>query len=186
MSVEFRNVRMVHEDNLIRSGQMTPEGFRRFVREQGIQTVISLRDRKDEDGQHEDQEEKDYCDAHGLAFYRLPPADWTQVNGVAPADKNIEEFLRILDDPKTKRPVLVHCFAGIHRTGAYCAIWRMDQQAWTNEQAMREMVNLGYDILDEHKDLKAFLHQYRSPVKETGLFDGSRLIPVRVHGGIGP
>ena len=33
-------------------------------------------------------------------------------------------------------PVLVHCFAGIHRTGAYCAVYRMEFERWDNADAM--------------------------------------------------
>ena len=41
-------IRVVDDGVLYRSGQMTPEGFQRSVREYGIRTVISLRDSKDE------------------------------------------------------------------------------------------------------------------------------------------
>jgi hypothetical protein len=56
-------------------------------------------------------------------------------------------------------PVLVHCFAGIHRTGAFCAIYRMEFDHWTNAQAIREMRNLGYT--DDHMDVQAYLENYR-------------------------
>ncbi len=141
--VRYRNFRVVEPGRLYRSGQMTPAGFRRVAEEFDIKTVISLRDTRDGDGVHEDQAEEDFCRERGLAFHRLPPADWSPVNGVIPGAKNIAEFLRILDDPATERPVLVHCFAGIHRTGAHVAVYRMEYDGWTAEEAIEEMKSMG-------------------------------------------
>ena len=159
-STEFRNLRVVEADRLYRSGQMTPSGFRRVVREQGIRTVISLRDTRDDSGDHEDQPEMDYCRANGVAFYRLPPADWSPINGVIPGDRNIEEFLRILDDPATQRPVLVHCFAGIHRTGAHCAVYRMEYQNWSAAEAIAEMKSMGSPRTTFADNLLQYLESY--------------------------
>jgi hypothetical protein len=63
-----------------------------------------------------------------------------------------------MDNP-ANYPVLVHCFAGIHRTGAFCAIRRMDHDGFTNEEAIQEMKNLGYTI--EHMDVLPYLRNYR-------------------------
>jgi len=139
----YRNFRVVDPGKLYRSGQMHPDGFARTVREHGIKTVVSLRDTKDSAGVHEDQEEMDYCSTHGIAFHRQPPAGWTRVNGVAEADKNIEEFIRLMEAPATPKPVLVHCFAGIHRTGMHVAIYRMEFNGWTAQEAIEEMRSMG-------------------------------------------
>ena len=40
----YRNLRVVEEGVLYRSGQMTPAGFERVCREKGIRTVIKLRE----------------------------------------------------------------------------------------------------------------------------------------------
>jgi tyrosine-protein phosphatase SIW14 len=150
----------VDENRLYRSGQMTPEGFRRVVREQGIRTVISLRDRVDESGEYEDGAEVEYCREHGIGFYRLPPADWTPVGGVIPGDENIKEFLRILDDPTTQRPVLIHCFAGIHRTGAHCAVYRIEYQNWSAADAIAEMRAVGTSRSTFADNLIQYLEAY--------------------------
>ena len=142
-SVRYRNLRIVEPGVLLRSGQMTPAGFRRVAHEFGVRTVISFRDTKDDTGTQQDQAEEDFCKANGCTFYRLPPADWTPVNGVVPGDRTIADFLHILDDPKTQRPVLVHCFAGIHRTGAHCAVYRMEYNGWPAAAAVAEMRTMG-------------------------------------------
>jgi protein tyrosine/serine phosphatase len=40
-----------------------------------------------------------------------------------------------MDDP-ANHPVLVHCFAGVHRTGAHIAIYRMVHDRWPNAKAL--------------------------------------------------
>jgi tyrosine-protein phosphatase SIW14 len=65
-----------------------------------------------------------------------------------------------MDNPDNY-PVLVHCFGGIHRTGAYCAIYRMEYEHWSNAQAIAELRAGGYKDLDDEWDLLGYLEQYR-------------------------
>ena len=46
-------------------------------------------------------------------------------------------------------------------TGAYCAIYRMEFEGWSNDQAMNEMKACGYTTLDEDWDICTYLEQYR-------------------------
>jgi protein tyrosine/serine phosphatase len=65
-----------------------------------------------------------------------------------------------MDDPRNY-PVLVHCFAGVHRTGAYCAIYRMEYEGWSNAEAIAEMRRCGYDDVDAEWDIYGYLEQYQ-------------------------
>ena len=56
----------------------------------------------------------------------------------APVDASVKQFLDVMKNP-ANYPVLVHCFAGKHRTGAYCAIYRMEFENWTNDEAIAEI-----------------------------------------------
>ncbi len=143
VSTKYRNLRVVDEGKLYRSGQMSEEAFERTCREYGIGTVITLRDTKDETGKNDDDYEPRYCAENNIGFYRFPPGDWSMVNGEISGEKNLVEFFRILRDPNTKHPVLIHCFAGIHRTGAHVAAYRMECNNWSPEQAVREMKSMG-------------------------------------------
>ena len=89
-----------------------------------------------------------------LNFKCIPPRQWLpDSTGKIPGDHSVAEFRKVMDDP-ANHPVLVHCFAGIHRTGAMCAVFRMDYQGWTNDEAMSEMRTLGYTMLEDHDDVQ--------------------------------
>jgi tyrosine-protein phosphatase SIW14 len=159
---DYRNLHVVEDGVLYRSGQLPLARLQKVVANYGIRTVISLRD----DDKPTDQDEAWWVKAKGLKFVRIPPRLWwPDANGKIPADESVKTFREIMDDP-ANYPVLVHCFAGIHRTGTMCAIYRIDYQGWTNEQAMNEMRVLGYSLLDEHEDVRDYLKNYRPPQGE--------------------
>jgi len=77
-----------------------------------------------------------------------------------PNEANVKTFLTVMKDAK-HYPVLLHCFAGYHRTGAYCAAYRMEFQALSRAEAIREMYNLGYRTIETDEDVYSYLKAYR-------------------------
>ena len=63
-----------------------------------------------------------------------------QLDMVPPA---VEEFLKVLDD-ESNYPILLHCKAGLHRTGRLTAIYRMEYQGWSPGEALCELRANGY------------------------------------------
>ncbi len=57
--------------------------------------------------------------------------------------KAIDQFLALLDDP-TVYPILLHCKAGLHRTGVMVAVYRMEKEGWTPQEALREAKANGF------------------------------------------
>ena len=153
---QMRNFRVVREGVLYRSGQMTRAGLARAHHDYGIRTVICLRDGLTA----ADQAEEKFCAAEDVRFVRIPPSGWGDVGGVVPVEEGVRKFRALLADPKNY-PVLVHCFAGVHRTGAYSAIYRMEFERWSNARAIAEMKACGYSNLDDEWDILGYLEQYR-------------------------
>jgi tyrosine-protein phosphatase SIW14 len=149
----YRNFRVVEEGVLYRSGQMTPDGLARVCREKGIKTVISLRD---EDKQADDvDDEKGVCERNGVEKYEvIPPKQWEEeADRRVPMTTNLNQFLINLEakrpapsgEPKDfyPRPILIHCFAGIHRTGAHVAVYRVRYHNYTPAEAVAELKACG-------------------------------------------
>jgi tyrosine-protein phosphatase SIW14 len=161
---QMRNFHVVKDGVLCRSGQMTLHGLQRVVHDYGIKLVISLRDST----RPTDQEEEDYCRKEDIKFIRLPPLSWWAPAGPAPVEENVARFRAVMADP-ANYPVLVHCFAGIHRTGAFCAIYRMEHDHWTNAEALRELKLGGYINLEDEWDVLGYLEEYKPTWREDTL-----------------
>lgn len=155
-TVYSRNFRVVEDGVLYRSGQLTPEGLDRVIRELGIKTVVSLR----APGRSDSWEDQ-YCKDRGLRHVRIEPRVWrADEKGDVPAEQAVKEFLAVMDD-RANYPVLVHCFAGIHRTGTMCAIFRMEYHRWPAERAINEMQQCGFDPKDMIESIGGYLRAYR-------------------------
>jgi protein tyrosine/serine phosphatase len=155
---QYRNFRVVEAGKVYRSGQMSITALQRTTEEYGIKTVICFESTKRE--RPLDAEEEKFCTSHGIRFVRIRPREWTaDETGAIPAQQPVDQFLSVMDD-KTAYPILVHCFAGMHRTGSYCAIYRMEYQGWSNVEAMTEMKDLGYTNLDKEGDVQGYLQGY--------------------------
>ena len=144
-NTHFRNFRVVQPGVLYRSGQMTLTGLKMAEHDYGIKTVITLRDASYADGAPPDWAEEEYCDAQGINYYRISPRTWWAPDGSVPAEEGVRQFRAIMDNP-ANYPVLIHCFGGIHRTGAFCAIYRMEYDHWTRDEAMGELKAHGFGL----------------------------------------
>ena len=107
-----------------------------------------------------DAAEEKFCRAMDMKYVRITPRVWEGPGGSVPAEEGVRTFLEVMDDPKNY-PVLVHCFRGVHRTGAHVAVYRMEYEHWTNAQAIAEVRAFGYVNLDDEWDVLGYLEQYR-------------------------
>jgi tyrosine-protein phosphatase SIW14 len=158
-----RNFRVVEEGVLYRSGQLSPAGLDRVIRERGIKTVVSLRAPG-----RSDSWEEGFCAGRGVTHVRIEPQIWrADEKGDVPADDVVRTFLDVMED-RENYPVLVHCFAGIHRTGTMCAIYRMKYHGWPAERAINEMQQCGFEPEDLIQDIDVYLRHYslRNPPPE--------------------
>ena len=158
--LDARHLRVVREGVLYRSAQLPTSGIARAVKDLGIRTVVSLRD----SDRPADQVEERFCVEQGIRFVRIEPLSWDGVQGSAPIDAGLARFLEVMSEPKN-HPVLVHCYRGVHRTGAYVAVYRMECEGWSRERALTEMVTAGYDLLDKHDDLRGYMNAYKASGK---------------------
>jgi protein tyrosine/serine phosphatase len=117
------------DDNLYRSEQPTKEGMRNLEKI-GIRTVINLR------AFHSDEDE---LTGTKLLNQELSVKTWHI------EDEDVVGVLQLIRK-KENGPFLIHCQHGADRTGLMSAMYRIVEQGWSKEAAIKEMVEGGYDF----------------------------------------
>lgn len=144
-----KRLRVVAEGKVYRSGQMTEEGFRNAVATYGIRTIINLQqDNRDPDLPHNwfdrrTVKESELCKELGVRYLVVEPDLVNPDETGAKRPKAIDEFLALMDD-ESIYPVLIHCKAGLHRTGILLAVYRMEYEGWTVREAFEELKAHGF------------------------------------------
>ena len=136
-------------------GEQPKDGDYAALSALGIRTVIDLQANGDND------REPQLVEAAGMTFHRI--SLWTRV---PPTPDQIAEFMTIVTDP-ARQPVYVHCAGGKHRTGVMTAIYRMEHDGWTADQAYQEMKRYKFGSSIWHPEFKNFLFRYQ-PVRKFG------------------
>lgn len=114
---------------IYRGGQPDAEGIR-WLRRMGVRTVVNLR-------HYHGDTEGELVRAAGMRYVRIPLESTD-----APEPEQIARFLEVARDPEA-HPIYVHCLHGVDRTGAMVAVYRIEEQGWSNSDALAEMEHFG-------------------------------------------
>ena len=114
---------------LFRGGQPNEEGLE-ALKKMGIAIVVDMRS-----GNRDD--EKKVVKKLGMEYYHFP---W---HCPFPSDEALAKFLKVIEQNPGKK-VFVHCRLGDDRTGMAVASYRMAEQGWSAEEAMKEMHDFGF------------------------------------------
>jgi len=141
----------VKEGQVYRSGLLKAGPLERVIREHAIRTILTLL--KFEEDDPDQVAERAIVASKGLTLLRIPMPG----NGCGTFDQ-LEQAAGIVAD-EAHWPILVHCAAGVQRTGASLAVWRMKYGGWNLEQALAEMRRHGYDEGD-NPELREHLMEF--------------------------
>jgi uncharacterized protein (TIGR01244 family) len=125
-------------------GQPRIENFAK-LKGDGVKAVLNLR----QPTEHRADEEKAVVEQLGMKYFNIP------VEYMKPTDANVEEFLRITDDP-ANRPMFIHCTAAI-RVGAFWAIRRAERDGLSVDAAIEDGKKVG---LTNAPHLEDFIRKY--------------------------
>ncbi|OGP60930.1 MAG: hypothetical protein A2V67_01505 [Deltaproteobacteria bacterium RBG_13_61_14] len=171
----FLNLEVVEPGVLLRSAQPRLGDIERLHREYGVQTILSLKD-------GEDPEVIRYAKANGLDWIILkmkaddPPTPeqaalfFDLVEG-KPVD--LDRYAGVIQRCSRKgpgqvvfgRPVLMHCEGGADRSGVLTALFRIEFQGWSIEEAKADMLR-HFHFWWAHPRLFHFLDQYHPRKKD--------------------
>lgn len=115
------------DQKLYRSAQPKQKGFKQ-LHEMGIHHILNLR---------EFHKSSDKIGKLPLEEYRVPMSVFD------PKYDDLVKAIRYIIQSNT--PVLVHCMKGSDRTGTVVAAYRISIQGWSKENAIKEMIEGGYD-----------------------------------------
>ncbi len=116
----LKNLHKVSAD-VYRSGQPDERDFA-ALKALGLKSVLNLR------RHHSDEDELKGID---LVLYELP------LNAGSIKESEIRSALQVIRN--APKPILIHCWHGSDRTGAVVAAYRITEQGWSVEEAIREL-----------------------------------------------
>lgn len=144
-----KRLRVVTEGKVYRSGCMTGAGFEQALKKYGIRTVLNLQEEATDPDlprgfpSRETIKESELCEQLGVKFVFLSVDLQNPVAAAAKAPEALKAYLDLLDDPSSY-PMLVHCQAGLHRTGVLVAVYRMEYEGWSRYEALQELRAHGF------------------------------------------
>jgi protein tyrosine/serine phosphatase len=131
---------------LYRGAQPTEEGLRQ-LKSMGVKTVIDFRSH---------HSTKKAVEAAGMTALEIPlKAD---LGSVPPTDEELKAFFKAVLDP-ARQPLYIHCAFGKDRTGTMAAVYRLEIDGWTAQEALEEMEAFGYHNI--YRDLINFIKTYK-------------------------
>ena len=178
--IHAKRFREVEPGKLYRSGQMTATGFRETIERYNIKTVVNL--------QHEQPDpllperwlgkgtihESELCKQLNVNYVLLTPDILPPNNTVDKEPPVVQEWLDLLKKDENY-PILLHCKAGLHRTGRLTAIYRMEHHGWTPGEALRELRANGYGFVASSENdtfVVQFIQNYKPRKKADRGADG--------------
>ncbi len=154
--VEYRNVytfdkrlREVDPGRVYRSGEMTAAGFADAVARYKIRTILNVQDDYPDPDvvrnfwNWNTVKESELCRQLGVRYVLIKPDLILRRRVPAERPAAVDAFLDLMDDPDAY-PVLIHCKAGLHRTGCLTAVYRMEYQGWSPDRAYDELKANGF------------------------------------------
>jgi protein tyrosine/serine phosphatase len=153
-----RRFAAVVEGRLYRSGTVTPAQLARLRDEYGIRRVVSLLNPSAE----VTNTEREAAARLGLEWHNVP---LTGDGASTAADR--ARILALLSDAHAP-PTLVHCAAGVNRTGLAVGLYRLRCQDWTLDRVFAEMKSFGFEDEPQHENLRAALAEAAGLTVQTG------------------
>jgi protein tyrosine/serine phosphatase len=132
---------------LYRSGSVDPLQLAQLQSRYKVHTVLSLLN----PDAPESREEKAVCERLGIRWLNVG------LKGNGESTPEQRDRIRELLDDDSLQPMLVHCAAGVNRTGLAVGMYRLRHDGWSLEQVMKEMRAFDFEDEPHHENLRQAL-----------------------------
>jgi protein tyrosine phosphatase (PTP) superfamily phosphohydrolase (DUF442 family) len=155
------NFKEISENKVYKSGVIPPNKIASYIKDYSINSVIDFRfpHTKDKVNNPEVPEE---LTAEKEAVEKLEGVTYFNLGtDQVPTQDTVDEFLKIMDDPNNY-PVLLHCYHGVGRAQMFSAIYRIEYEGWSNQDAREQTrLLLKGSSFDEGKPKGNYLINYK-------------------------
>lgn len=158
------NFMTITEGKVYKSGVIPPDEIADYVKKYHIKSIVDLRFPGTGDDVNNPEVPAELT-AEKEAVAKIPGVNYFN-NGSdqVPQQGNLDKFFKVMDN-KDNYPVLIHCYHGIGRAQMYSAIYRIEYENWSNEDARRHAADpfpLLYSSFDDGKPKGEYLKAYKS------------------------
>ena len=156
------NFETITEGKVYKSGVIPPDQIAGYVKKYKIKSIIDLRFPGTDDLINNPENPAELR-AEIAAVQKIKGLNYfNDGSDQVPNQANLDAFFKIMDN-KANYPVLIHCYHGVGRAELYSAIYRIEYENWTNQEArmgVRTLVK--WSSFDDGKPKGEFLKAYKS------------------------
>ncbi|WP_162127784.1 dual specificity protein phosphatase family protein [Flavobacterium phycosphaerae] len=156
------NFMTITEGKVYKSGVIPPDEIADYVKKYHIKSIVDLRFPGTGDDVNNPEIPAELT-AEKEAVAKIPGVNYFN-NGSdqVPEQKNLDSFFKIMDN-QDNYPVLIHCYHGIGRAQIYSAIYRIEYEGWSNEDARNHAAfPVMFSSFDDGKPKGEYLKKYKT------------------------
>ena len=156
------NFMTITEGKVYKSGTIPPDEIESYVKKYHIKSIVDLRFPGTGDDVNNPEVPAELT-AEKEAIAKIPGVNYyNDGSDQVPNQKNLDIFFKIMDN-KDNYPVLIHCYHGIGRAQMYSAIYRIEYEGFSNEDARHKAAfPFAFSSFDDGKPKGEFLKAYKS------------------------
>lgn len=128
------NLDIITEGKVYKTAVIPPDEIEAFCDKYKIKTIIDLRKPGTNDTILNPERGEDIS-AEKLAVEKIDGVTYINIpTPQVPSDETVEKFLEVMNNPDVY-PVVIHCTHGTGRAKLFAAIYRIEYENFTNEEA---------------------------------------------------
>ncbi|GAA4059115.1 dual specificity protein phosphatase family protein [Flavobacterium chungnamense] len=156
------NFMTITEGKVYKSGVIPPDEIADYVKKYKIKSIVDLRFPGTGDDVNNPEVPAELI-AEKQAVEKIPGVNYFN-NGSdqVPKQENLDSFFKIMDN-QDNYPVLIHCYHGIGRAQMYSALYRIEYEGFSNEEARSKAAfPVMFSSFDDGKPKGEYLKAYKS------------------------
>jgi protein tyrosine phosphatase (PTP) superfamily phosphohydrolase (DUF442 family) len=156
------NFETITEGKVYKSAVIPPDEIESYVKKYHIKSIVDLRMPGIKDFVLNPEKLGD-LEAEKMAVAKIGGVNYfSNPSEQVPNEKNIATFTKIMDN-KDNYPVLIHCYHGTGRAEMYSALYRIEYENFTNEDARQGVRTLiKFSSFDDGTPKGEYLKGYKS------------------------